>query len=110
MLDKHFFYLSGIKVHYPNSEKDSNALNLAIDYCKRQISISKEAKNEFLKQYPYSPLPSHTGFKQLAIIYDKQKKYSEALTLTKQSLLEGWNDECQKRINRLEKEISKSNK
>lgn len=109
ILDKHFFYLSGIKIHYANREKDSNALNFAIEYCKKQISIAKEAKKEFLKEYPSEPLPSHTGYKQLAIIYDKQKKYTEALEITRQALCEGWNDDCQKRIDRLEKKIAKTN-
>lgn len=109
ILDKHFFYLSGIKIHYANREKDSNALNLAIEYCKKQINISKEAKREFLKEYPSTPLPSHTGYKQLAILYDKQKKYSEALEITRQALSQGWNDDCQKRIDRLEKKIAKTN-
>lgn len=107
ILDLHFFYLSGIRMHYSNRDNDDNALNSAIDYCKKQINISQEAKKEFLNQYPDSPLPSHTGYKQLAVIYDKQGQYLEALKITKQALIEGWNDDYQKRLTRLENKINK---
>lgn len=107
VLDKHFFYLSGIKIHYSNRENDIEGLNCTIDYCKKQISISKESKKAFLKEYPNSPLPSHTGYKQLAIIYEKQKDYIKALELTRQALLENWNEDSIRRIERLEKKIEK---
>lgn len=107
ILDKHFFYLNCIKAFYSNRENYKDALDLAIDYCKKQISISKKAKEAFLREYSDSQLPIHTGFKQLAIIYEKDKKYDEALIITKQALLEGWNNDSEKRIERLEKKLEK---
>lgn len=109
ILDLHFCYLSCIKVHYKNRDNDPDALNKAIEYCNKQISISSKSKIAFLKNKDFGFLPSHTGYKQLAIIYEKQKEYQKALDVTKQALKEGWNDECQKRIDRLEKKL-KSNK
>lgn len=109
ILDEHFYYLHCIKVYYRNRDNDPDALNKAIEYCNKQISISSKSKIAFLKNKDFGFLPSHTGYKQLAIIYEKQKEYQKALDVTKQALKEGWNDECQKRIDRLEKKL-KSNK
>ena len=108
ILDEHFYYLHCIKVYYRNRDNDPDALNKAIEYCKKQISISSKSKIAFLNAKHFGFLPSHTGYKQLAIIYEKQKEYQKALDLTKQALEEGWDDECQKRIDRLEKKINKS--
>lgn len=109
ILDEHFYYLHCIKVFYRNRDNDPDALNKAIEYCKKQISISSKTKIAFLNAKHFGFLPGHTGYKQLAIIYEKQKEYQKALDLTKQALEEGWDDECQKRIDRLEKKL-KSNK
>lgn len=107
ILDKHFFYLDCIKLFYSNRDYYNDALDLAIEYCKKQICISKQAKNQFLKEYPNSELPSHTGFKQLAIIYEKDKRYDEALMITRQAFSEGWNNQSEKRIERLENKLKK---
>ena len=107
VLDKHFFYLAGIEIYYKNRENDPNALEYAIEYCKRQINISQEAKKAFLEEYPDKPLPGHSGYMQLAIILEKQKKYEEALNLTKQAFLQGWNEDSERRIKRLEKRLVK---
>lgn len=106
IIEKHFYYLEQIKLHYANRQSDNN-LDLAIEYCKKQIDISKEVKQAWLIEYAHdSQLPSHTGLKQLAIIYEKQGKYEEALELTKRYLEEGWlNKDCQKRIERLENKM-----
>lgn len=37
----------------------------------------------------------------------KRKEYDKALELTQKALEEGWNDDCQKRIDRLIKKIDK---
>lgn len=108
ILDLHFCYLNCIKVYYKNRDNDSYALNKAIEYCNKQISISEKSKIAFLNSENFGFLPSHTGYKQLAIIYEKQKEYQKAIDITKQALKEGWNDECEKRINRLEKKINKN--
>lgn len=92
----HSYYIEKIKFHYAN-RAESNNLDLAIEYCKKQIDISKEVKQAwFIKEGNALHLPSHIGFKQLAIIYEKQEKFEEALELTKRCLEEGWNNDCKK--------------
>lgn len=88
----HFCYLNCIKVHYRNyrnRDNEPDALGQAIEYCKKQIAISKKSKIAFLKDKDFGFLPSHTGYKQLAILYEKQKEYQNALYLTKKALKEG---------------------
>lgn len=106
ILDKHFFYLSGIRLFYSNRNNDPMALDKAVFCCQNQIAISNEAKREFLKEYNEDSLPSHTGYKQLAIIYEKEKHFADALKITEQALAEGWNTEdCISRIEKLKKKL-----
>ena len=86
ILDKHFFYLNGIRLFYSNRNNDPTALDKAVLCCQNQIAISSEAKREFLKEYNEDSLPSHTGYKQLAIIYEKEKHFADALEITEQAL------------------------
>ncbi|WP_294363039.1 hypothetical protein [uncultured Clostridium sp.] len=111
ILTLHFYYLNCLEVHYRNRNEDKDALDLAIEYCKKQISISKETKKAFKEQEPHEDLPLHTGYKQLAIIYEKQGNIEEALKITKEALKERWNKEdCIKRIARLKKKLLKDKK
>ena len=111
ILDLHFYYLNCIEVFYRNRNEDEDALNLAIKACKKQIEINKKVKSAFLKDYPENDLPHHTGYKQLAIIYEKQGDIDKALKITKESLANGWNiEDCNSRIMRLEKKLLKMKK
>ncbi|MDU3337966.1 MAG: tetratricopeptide repeat protein [Paraclostridium bifermentans] len=108
ILDLHFFYLNCIKVFYRNRDNYLESLEKAIEYCEKQISISKKSKRAWICEYS-EELPFHTGYDQLAIIYEKKKDYDKALAITRQALKEGWNNDCQKRIDRLIKKINKEN-
>lgn len=108
VLDLHYFCLSAIRVYYANREEDEEALNKAIEYCKLQISLAEKVKKALKKEYSSHSLPCHTGYQQLAIIYEKQKLYDQALDITREALELGWNEkDCVKRIERLEKKIMK---
>ena len=105
ILEKHFTYDKIIEFYYRDRDKGQEYLNKALDFCRKQISISKDAISEF-KKIDSSFLPSHRGFKQLSIYEEKQKNYSEALSLAKQALNDGWNDDWEKRIERLSKKLA----
>lgn len=51
------------------------------------------------------PLPEHTGYKQLCIIYDKQGNYSEIIRLAEEAKKQGWNGDWDKRIENARKKI-----
>lgn len=108
VLDRHFFCLSAIRVYYANRDNDAEALDKAVFFCKEQIKLAPKAKKLFLKESSSGVLPVHTGYKQLAIIYEKQKKYAEALSISEDAYSEGWNlDDCTKRIDKLKGKLSK---
>jgi hypothetical protein len=105
IIDIHFFYQNKIEIHYKYRDYDQDALQNAIYACKQQINISSKAKIAFLRSYPQSPLPSHVGYKQLAIIEEKRKNYLEAMIISRDALLEGWDGDWEKRIKRCEGKI-----
>ena len=108
ILDQHFFCLSAIRVYYTNRDNDPEALEKAIYYCKEQIKLAPKAKKQFLKESSSKTLPVHTGYKQLAIIYEKQKRYAEALSISEEAFSEGWNyEDCSKRIEKLKAKLQK---
>lgn len=102
IIDLHFYYMQLIKFYYLDRE-NKESFEKAILACEKQISISEQARNAFISKH--GSLPSHTGFKQLAIIEEKRKNYERALVLSKRAKKEGWIDEWDKRIKRLEKKI-----
>jgi tetratricopeptide (TPR) repeat protein len=103
ILDQHFTYNALIEIYYRDRNKGQKYLDKALDYCRKQINISKAAIKEFKKESNY--LPSHRGFKQLSIYEEKQKNYKEALNLAKQALADGWQGDWQNRISRLYKKV-----
>ena len=109
VLDLHYFCLSAIQIYYANRDVDEEAFDKAVEYCERQISIAPQVKKVLKKAYPSHTLPRHTGYQQLAIIYEKQKKYEQALRITYEAQEQGWNvEDCEKRIERLKKKVDKS--
>lgn len=54
--------------------------------------------------------PAHPGYKQLAIILEKEKRFEEALDLVNEADTAGWNGDWEKRRERLVSKIEKSKK
>jgi len=107
ILDIHFLYQSKIETYYKNRDNDPDALEKAIEACKQQIEISPKAKVAFQKEYKDIPLPSHKGFKQLAIIEEKRKNFETAIKISKEALEQGWAGDWEKRIERCLKKLDK---
>ena len=103
--DAHFVYMEKIKVFYKQRDKNTKALDLAIEACKQQISIAPKVAQSFKRKWKDDELPSHTGFEQLAIIYDKQKRYKEAIDVCQQASKQGWTGTWEKRIEKYEKKL-----
>ena len=59
----------------------------------------------FKKDEFYTGLPAHAGFTQLAIIRDKQKRYTDAIELCVEAKRQGWADNWDKRIARYQKKV-----
>ena len=107
LLDRHFAYQGMAQAYYRHRNDDSEALDLAIDACEKQIHLGPEAAKAFLAEDPEDYLPAHHGFQQLAIIREREKDYVEAIRLCKEAMAQGWGGEWEKRIARCENRLAK---
>ena len=103
LLDRHFAYQGMAQAYYRHRNDDPEALDLAIDACKKQIRLGPEAAKVFLAEDTEDYLPAHHGFQQLAIIREREKDYAEAIRLCREAMAQGWGGEWEKRIGRSEK-------
>lgn len=103
----HFTYQALIEVWYRDRDTLPTALDQATEACLKQIALAPKAAQQFKKEYPKSPLPSHVGYTQLTIIYDKQGRYDEAIKIAKQAKAQGWNGDWDNRIERYDRKKRK---
>jgi len=100
ILDLHFALLACIQEHYKKRETDDN-YRKSIAYCMAQIKIQSKAADRFKEEYPGQSLPTHTGYSQLIIILQKERKYDEAIELAREAKAYGWNGDWDARIEKL---------
>lgn len=126
-LDKHFALIDTMEAYYRKRD-EPEFLDKTIATCKMMISmeqtvaaamldtglgrIQPENKHLFGDKIVHTALgpqvlPEHPGFKQLAIIYEKQKEFHAARDLCVQARDAGWDGDWNKRIVRLEKKLGK---
>lgn len=72
----------------------------------RKIDLVRRGEARF-DRHPLETLPSHHGYKQLAIILEKRGDYVAAGALSEQAKEQGWKGDWDARIARLNKRISK---
>ena len=116
IVEVHFYYMHMINVFYKMRNDIPDALDIAIHYCKRQIEIAPKVAVAMKSEFKQG-LPSHTGYKQLSIIFEKQGKYDLAIQLCEEAFIAGWGegvttpkstDDWEKRIQRLQKKKEKN--
>jgi len=107
VLDAHFLYGQKLAVYYKDRETPG-CLEKAIDACKQQIDLAEKAAKAFRREYKDSPLPSHKGYQQLAIIFEKQGKFDETIELCRNADRQGWAGDWEKRIERCRKKATKA--
>jgi hypothetical protein len=105
ILDVHFFYQHKIEAYYKQRDTETDALAIAIDACKKQIELAPQAIKVFKSQSSDGFMPSHTGFKQLMIIEEKNKNYSVVIELAQEAKSQGWRGDWNKRIERCKKKM-----
>ena len=101
---RHFLFMRKAEIYYRWRDLDEFALDRAIDGCRQQIAISKEAARALRID---DDMPSHHGFKQLAIIEEKRGNYAQAIRLCEQAKSDGWWGDWDKRTERLRKKLVK---
>lgn len=103
-MDFHFDCYDRIKFFYPLRDKHPLALTNAILACEEQIEAAEMSKKAFLEEMGH--LARHSGYDQLAIILEKRKDFQRALEICKKGRGEGWTNDFDKRIARLERKLA----
>src|SRR5699024_9633881 len=96
LIDRHFYYNNVIDYYYGLRDKEENALDKCIQYCKEDIAITPEVLrlmevDKTFKHYNengdlvFTP-PRFPSFQRLAIIYDNQERYEEAIEICEMAL------------------------
>lgn len=118
VVDQHFLYGHMMELYYKDRNKEGY-YDLAKEYALKQIKIAKKTttqmkreheklardrirkyksyRNHTLADFPFY-LPSHAGYKQLAIIYKKEKRWDDVIALCEQAIDQGWNGNWEDRI------------
>lgn len=100
-LDCHFFYMHALNFYYRHRNEE-NGMDNAKFFCTQQIALSEKSIPIFKKER-YNPLPSHTGYEQLCIIWQKEGKYEAVMELCQQAKKQEWAGDWDKRYARAKK-------
>lgn len=107
VLDRHFLYATEGQAHYLVRDEGPEHVRRAFEAFKRQIDLAPEAAREFLADAPHRGLPTHDGYRQLAVMYDRDGQPEVAMHLYMMAQKQGWwgerPDEITKRIERYRK-------
>lgn len=104
--DRHFALQELIQRAYRLRDAHPEALGDAIEACREQISLSKEVGQAM--ESSYGSKPTHYGFKQLAIILEKQKRFAEATEVVEEAQRQAWDGDWQNRLERLRRRQERS--
>jgi len=102
----HFMHQHIGQFYYKRRDSHPGALDKAIQAAEKQIEVSVPSGRLFKKEW--DDRPSHWGFKQLSIIYDKQERWTEAISICKQARKQRWAGDWDRRIERYEKKLAKA--
>lgn len=87
---RHFIYLKLIKMYYKQRDDRDDGIEKCIEYCKKDI----DQVDAFLKNWSIDSktTPRIPSFKRLAIIYEKQGGYQDAINICDKALERGLDD------------------
>jgi hypothetical protein len=91
-----------IQRNFRSRKNDRGALMQVMEACREQIALAPRAAAAFRREHRGEPLPFHAGFRQLAIILEERGDLEGALKLIREAQEQGWADNYESRIERLE--------
>lgn len=106
ILSLHFYWGARGMFFYRWRDVDNVALEEAVTSFQRQIGLASNAAEAFLEG-KMGFTPAHAGYRQLRIIEEKRGNLTLARALCEQAKSQGWADDWDKQIARLDKKISK---
>lgn len=111
--------LGGISEAYYRFRENPTYFERSMEAARLQIAMQKDAARAWKQQEidlarrTGSPapkdiiLPSHQGYKRMAIVLEQSKQFDEAIALVCEARAAGWSGDWDKRIERLKKKLSK---
>ena len=111
--------LGGLSETYYRFRENPEYLQRSLEAARRQIAAQAEAaaawkqKEVDLARTTGSSvpkiiaLPSHQGYKRMAIVLEQDKQFDQALALVREAKAAGWRGDWDKRIERIEKKLKK---
>jgi len=106
--DAHFGCQERIQFYYRWRDSHEGALEKAIKACQEQVELGPQTAKMFSTEERWGWMPRHYGYDQLAIIYEKQGRFMEAIELCELGKSQGWSNEFDKRLIRLRKKLKKA--
>jgi hypothetical protein len=112
VLDLHFLYHQMIETYYKDRD-NPEYMKKAVEASRLQIALAPDAAKSFKAEEanrgdPNPSLPGHTGYKQLAIILEKEGRFQEAIALSRQAEIQGWTGDWTRRVERCKKKLKKA--
>ena len=107
VLDVHFYWASRGEFYYRWRDLDQDALDEAVKSFQQQIGFAPNALKFFKNDKDWGFIPAHKGFRQLRIIEEKRGNLTLARALCEEAKSQGWADDWDKHITRIDKKIAK---
>lgn len=73
-----------------------------------QLQIEMEGKSRAAFKCESVGLPEHHGYKRMAIVLEKERRYDEALKVIREARRKGWAGDWDKREQRIAERLSKT--
>jgi len=104
----HFFFAVRGDFYYRWRDIDPDALEEAAESYRRQISLAPSIMEDMVMDIDgVQRLPAHAGYRQLRVLEEKRGNYPLARALCVKAKEQGWADDWDKQIARLDKKIAK---
>jgi hypothetical protein len=107
ILDLHFYLSARGNFFYRWRELDPFAFQESIESFQRQIGMASNAVMVFRESPTWGFIPAHAGYRQLRIIEEKRGNLTLARALCEQAKSEGWADDWDHQIARIDKKLAK---
>lgn len=106
LLDRHFFYANRGEFFYRWRNHDPFALDQSVRSFQNQIALGSEVAQFFLEDKNWGFVPAHAGYRQMRIIEEKRGNLEVARALCEQAKQEGWADDWDHQIARIDKKLA----
>jgi hypothetical protein len=110
ILSLHFYWCLRGDFFYRWRDLDAEALKEAVKSYQEQIALSLEALKQFQADKNLGFIPAHGGFRQLRIIEENRGNLELARNLCETAKAQGWNENWDKHIARIDKKMAKQSR